>query len=83
MSTSGAVASSGAAALSSQEQLQLALLQWQHPAQALAPEALQVLHGSKATAELVAARVAAWRSSFRAVFNCLRHGQVPALYVVG
>ncbi|KAI8475408.1 MAG: hypothetical protein J3K34DRAFT_484669 [Monoraphidium minutum] len=65
------------------ERLQRALLQWQHPAAALGPDALQAMRGAKATADVLAGRVREWRDALRGLVAAVRNGQVPAAYVVG
>eukprot|EP00877_Chromochloris_zofingiensis_P002255 jgi/Chrzof1/1202/Cz01g44160.t1 len=66
-----------------QERLQQALLQWQHPAQRYSPDMLQLLQNKAQVAvDSLNARVQQWQDSFNALFNCLRHGHCPVVYVV-
>lgn len=65
------------------ERLAGALLQWQHPAAPLAPDALAVMAASASTRDLLSARTRAWRDALRALHAAVRAGELPAAYVVG
>jgi len=66
-----------------QARLRQALVQWQHPEQQLAPEAVTAMQDSRQLKHLLPGRVTAWRQAFMGLVAGVQTGQCPAAYAVG